>query len=196
MSEFFETAQRSVRSIFYRNPPYRPVGVLNEHLSYMRKYMDQIGISEVLSIIQTPGWELMAPYFGTKLLDNNPEAQRRILEGITNSYIEPNGSSTTQVVSDFLKQPGLAISGVSPEKLSRVATWGPELVSERAEAVAQDVKDRQETPVVIAYSGLYALKPLVQEMEQGDSSYVVVPDKIDDPSFVGYTLYFTPELGQ
>lgn len=190
--EFIETARQGIKSLITRKEP-PPLEILNEQLQYIRKYKEKIGKDDVLTIINTPHYELLAPYFGLKLFDGNHQAQRELLKVIANTLKSASDyQPVKERVSEFLHK-GYQVSEVSPNKLSRVALWGPSHVQRRAEEVVHEVEERREVPAVIAYSGLFALKPVIQSMNPGDKSYIVFPNAIETEELPGYVMVATPE---
>lgn len=186
--EFFETAKRGFNILIPRREPVSPLEILNQQLQYIRKYKETIGKEDVLTIINTPHYELLAPYFGLKLFDKNSQAQKELLQIIVNVLKDTQDyGAVKEEVGKFLNN-GYEINEVSPNKLSRIALWGPSFVQKRAEEVMQEVKEKHETPVLVAYSGLVGLKPFVRSMNIVDRGYMIFPN-VAESSKVGYAFY-------
>lgn len=183
--EFIETARRFL--FFQGENTSSQYEVLNQDLQYLLKYRKSLDDTEVSKLVGTP-YEIMMPYFGMKLLRNNP-AQERMLEMIANSLKEsPGYAQTAQRIKNFFLEENPEIKEVSPEKISRVAVWGPTLVNAQAEKVTEEIQQRGQTPVLIGYTGFFALKPFVENLSSDGKILVVLPERVDNQSSIGYVL--------
>ncbi len=184
----------SARRYLFRNEQKTPSDVLNGQLQYIRKYKERIGTEDVMAILNTKGFEFMAPYFGMKLFDGNTEAQIEMLSSMVNSLDKGEGyARAKEAVQGLLQSERYSIQEMSPNKLSRVALWGGSLIQKRAEEVAQDVSARGETPALIAYSGLFALKPFVEELKPHSHLYVMIPRESNNGETLGYSIARTSD---
>ena len=157
---------------------------LTERLSYILKYKETVSPTDVIDIVNTPGYEIMAPYFGLKLLDQKPLAQKQMLEDISNGFLEGKGyKEASRIVVDFLKPnqqvaSKFSLASVSPEELSRIAAWGPNNVSRRANEVALNAKQDHLMPILVAYGGLVGLKSAVENTVPNDTIMIVMPKRV------------------
>lgn len=182
--EFIESARR----FFQGDNTSSQYEVLNQDLQYLLKYKESINDLEASKLVGTP-YEIMMSYFGMKLLRGNPSVQERMLEMIANSLKEsPGYSQTAQKIKEFFLAEKPEIKEVSPKKISRVAVWGPRLVDEQAEKVAGEVQQRKETPVLIGYTGFFALKPFIENLSAENKLLVVLPERVEGQSSIGYVL--------
>jgi hypothetical protein len=182
--EFLENA----RKFFYGGNTSSQHEVLNQDLQYLLKYNERIGVEEVNKLVGTP-YDIMMPYFGLKLLRDNPPAQQKMLATIANLLHESPGYTTTaQRIKDFFLEERPEIKEVSPKKISRVAVWGPSLVHTQAEKRAEEIKQSEETPVLIAYTGFFALKPFVENLSANSKILTVLPERIASHLPIGYAL--------
>lgn len=163
----------------FGRPKPPPLDLLNE-AGQRALNSPTIGIDQAVSVVRQPHYDLLSPYFTLKLLDQNPHAQKtalsRIVTGIhaTNTYDE-----AVNLLSTMKDQDDTASLTVNPKKVARVALAGPIWMEERMDTIVQKTGE-DETPVILAYAGLFALKPVIKRMQSGDTFLIVIPDNIPD----------------
>jgi len=170
-----------------------PMPIFTESLQFICKYKEKVSVDDVLTAINTPGYGILSLYFGLKLLDIQPEIQQNMLEDCGNAFVNGLGyDGAIKVVENLLKSAEKAdlapdLTSVSPKPISRIALWGPRLIEDRGQKVLSQVRMDKKVPVIIAYGGLCALKPAIEQAEIGDKLFIVFPKKIGSEN-VGYSI--------
>lgn len=179
-TELAAAVQKTAKRFLYgsTSQPEPNLYPLTEHLSYLLKHADELTINEVTSIIRTPGYNIMAPYFGLKLLDQDFDQQEIMLRNIATSFSHRGGFAEAAEAVEAILAGQASINKVSAKELSRVATWGPAAIDERAHQVLTDIRSRDRTPVIIGYGGLLTLRAAVDTTKVGQEIYVVFPKRI------------------
>lgn len=161
--------------------------ILPENLRYKMKYGQHIDHKDTASLAHHHSYSILAPYFALKMYDKDPGRQKDLLASIVESF--SRSITISSAINDAFKGKTTEhYETVHPNKLSRVALWSPSLIRERANQVIHHAIAQEEVPVIIGYSGFLALEAAVRHLFEGQSSLVVLPQKIGLDSPVGYKI--------
>lgn len=161
---------------------------LPEKLSYLMKHARDVTADEAALIMSTPGYNILTPYFGLKLLDQQPQLQQDMLARMIDLFAAgANYTTLSRPVIDRLRAIQTPLHPVSAQELSRIATWGPATVDQQAQRRVQQAIELKATPVLIGYGGLLALRHAVTHAKSGDSFLIVLPKKMGQET-CGYMI--------
>lgn len=187
---FLETARGGFNHFLYGDAKPIFPGLPNESLRYIRDY-GGIGINELRRVIcQDDSYNLLAPYYALKLLDAQPFSQRQLLQQITGIFsAKGTYADASGAIDQFFATEVIPIEvPINPNKLRQIMIGSPEYVKESAAKVANEVAQRGEIPVVVAYAGFVALRDVVCALGPEQIALIVFPDKIESDGEVGYKL--------
>lgn len=191
MAVLAETLKNKFHGFLYGNPyPSLPSDFPSDRLRYLRDY-GQVGVTELTTIIcKDSSYNFFAPYFALKLLDCQPEHQRELLSSIVQSFSTAGDyEDASKIITSFFQtRPAVPTHPVAPNKLRQVMERGPAYVEECIVRVAKEVEEKDETPVILGYAGLLALREFITRCKLSPI-YILFPDNLTENEKVkGYEI--------
>lgn len=179
MVELFGNLINTAKNLVY-GPSQSQAGmelIMNSRIRELAKANIPFDKKEIIDISRENAYAIAAPYFALKYLDGNSDYQQELVQNIIEAYVQnPSRGVISEVISKFIEElPEGVGNPVNPNKLARLQLWTPSLVHERANIQMQDVIEKQETPALVAYSGLFALEESINQLDKTGHFYVLFP---------------------
>lgn len=184
MVELFRTFRQLGENFMFGAQTKQPLEVMASNtLREAVKYGTPFDKKHISELAKDSAYRIAVPYFAIKYLDGYPDIQRDMLSQIITNYRSNPSADTISTTAIMYLQglPGDIGTDVKPDKLSRLQLWTPSLVHQQAEHVIADAIAKEETPALIAYSGLFALEEALKHVDEVRHLYILFP-KYDNQS--------------
>lgn len=168
----------AVRSFqFFAPSVYSIPDLLPESYRFKVRNKQPLDAQDIDGIKHMPCYQLMTSYFGMKYFHAKPQLQEEMLrELVTTCYGEDGYGRSSDAMGRYVNEHAFEGSPVLPTKLG-VAYIGPVAALDVIAQASKRIQSEGYRPVLVAYTGLVALKEVVDRMQEGGRGYIVIPEQ-------------------
>lgn len=176
--------------------------LLTENASYVLSNKD--GVFEGQDILAFADKGPLGLYLPFKALNNNPVAQRELLEKVVNVLVLDSGyAQADNTTREYLFQNNTSKNPVADSSrfddlkaeggsLGRIIFYDPEAIERKSEGLALETYDNAERMMLKAHSGLVSLRQALRQLPEGEELYIVLPhtisESVEPSTSIGYKI--------